>query len=46
MHVNNEIGAVMPIEEAGAAIKEKNPATLFMWMPYSPTASLKSDQSA
>ena len=29
MHVNNEIGAVMPIEEAGAAIKEKNPATLF-----------------
>ena len=28
MHVNNEIGAVMPIEEAGAAIKEKNPATL------------------
>ncbi len=29
MHVNNEIGAVMPIEEVGAAIKEKNPATLF-----------------
>lgn len=29
MHVNNEIGAVMPIEEAGAAIKEKNPSTLF-----------------
>ena len=29
MQVNNEIGAVMPIEEAGAAIKEKNPATLF-----------------
>ena len=29
MHVNNEIGAVMPIEEAGAAIKEKNPAALF-----------------
>lgn len=46
MHVNNEIGAVMPIEEAGAAIKEKILPHFFMWMPYSHTASLKSGQSA
>ena len=46
MHVNNEIGAVMPIEEAGAAIKEKNPAALFHVDAIQPTASLKSDQSA
>lgn len=29
MQVNNEIGAVMPIEEAGKLIKEINPGTLF-----------------
>lgn len=29
MYVNNEIGAVEPIAEAGAAIKAKNPGTLF-----------------
>lgn len=29
MHTNNEIGSVMPIEEAGKIIKEKNPNTLF-----------------
>lgn len=29
MHVNNEIGAVMPIEEAGAAIKAVNPSIIF-----------------
>lgn len=29
MHVNNEIGAVMPVEEAGKLIKEINPSTLF-----------------
>jgi cysteine desulfurase len=29
MHTNNEIGAVQPIEEAGALIKRKNPNTLF-----------------
>ncbi len=29
MHTNNEIGTVEPIEEIGAAIKRKNPATLF-----------------
>lgn len=29
MYVNNEIGAVEPIEEAGKAIKEKNSQTLF-----------------
>lgn len=29
MHVNNEIGSVMPIEEAGKLIKEINPGTLF-----------------
>lgn len=29
MHVNNEIGAVMPIEEAGAVIKAANPSTIF-----------------
>ncbi len=29
MHVNNEIGAVEPIEEAGKRIKEKNPGTVF-----------------
>lgn len=29
MHVNNEIGAVEPIEEAGKIIKETNPNTLF-----------------
>ncbi|MFP3153009.1 cysteine desulfurase [Lachnospiraceae bacterium ZAX-1] len=29
MYVNNEIGAVQPIKEAGKLIKEANPATLF-----------------
>lgn len=29
MHTNNEIGAVEPIEEAGALIKQMNPSTLF-----------------
>lgn len=29
MHVNNEIGAIEPIEEAGRIIKEKNPNTVF-----------------
>ena len=29
MHVNNEIGAIEPIEEAGKIIKQKNPNTLF-----------------
>lgn len=29
MYVNNEIGSVMPIHEAGALIKECNPDTLF-----------------
>ena len=29
MHTNNEIGTVQPLEEIGAAIKEKNPRTLF-----------------
>ena len=29
MQVNNEIGAVMPVEEAGRLIKEINPNTLF-----------------
>ena len=29
MQVNNEIGAVEPLEQAGAIIKEKNPDTLF-----------------
>jgi len=29
MHTNNEIGAVEPIEEAGALIKQMNPNTLF-----------------
>lgn len=29
MHVNNEIGALEPIEEAGKVIKEANPNTLF-----------------
>ncbi len=29
MHVNNEIGAVEPIEAAGKIIKEQNPQTLF-----------------
>lgn len=29
MHVNNEIGVIEPIEEAGRIIKEKNPNTLF-----------------
>ena len=29
MQVNNEIGAVMPVEEAGRLIKEINPGTLF-----------------
>lgn len=28
MHVNNEIGAIEPIEEAGKIIKQKNPNTL------------------
>lgn len=29
MHTNNEVGSVMPIAEAGAAIKANNPATVF-----------------
>ncbi len=29
MQVNNEIGAIQPIEEAGKIIKEHNPATIF-----------------
>lgn len=29
MHTNNEVGAVMPIAEAGALIKANNPTTLF-----------------
>ena len=29
MHTNNEIGALQPIEEAGALIKRMNPQTLF-----------------
>lgn len=29
MQINNEIGAVEPVEEAGTIIKEKNPAALF-----------------
>lgn len=29
MHVNNEIGSVMPLEEIGKVVKENNPATLF-----------------
>ena len=29
MHVNNEVGAVQPIEEAGQLIKRTNPKTLF-----------------
>ena len=29
MHVNNEIGSTMPLEEIGKAVKENNPATLF-----------------
>ena len=29
MHVNNEIGSLMPIEEIGKVVKENNPSTLF-----------------
>ncbi len=29
MHVNNEVGAVQPVEEAGLLIKRMNPKTLF-----------------
>ena len=29
MHTNNEIGTVQPIEEIGAAVKRRNPRTLF-----------------
>ena len=29
IYVNNELGAVLPVEEIGALIKEKNPDTLF-----------------
>lgn len=29
MHVNNEIGAVEPLDEIGSMIKQKNPQTLF-----------------
>ena len=29
MYVNNELGAVLPVEEMGRIIKEKNPDTLF-----------------
>lgn len=30
MYVNNEIGAVEPIQKIAEIIKEKNPKTLFM----------------
>ncbi len=29
MHTNNEIGTIQPIEEIGAAVKRRNPRTLF-----------------
>ena len=29
MHVNNEVGSILPVEGLGQAIKEKNPTTLF-----------------
>lgn len=29
MHVNNEVGSVQPVEEAGAVIKKKRPGALF-----------------
>lgn len=29
MYVNNELGALLPVEEVGSLIKEKNPETLF-----------------
>ncbi len=29
MHVNNEIGSIMPVEKIGKIIKSKNPATFF-----------------
>lgn len=36
MHVNNEIGAVQPVEEAARLIKQTNPnCHSFMWMPSS-----------
>ena len=29
MHVNNEVGSIMPVAEIGSLIKQKNPQTLF-----------------
>ncbi|NLZ39631.1 MAG: cysteine desulfurase [Firmicutes bacterium] len=29
MHVNNEVGSIMPVAEIGSLIKQKNPRTLF-----------------
>lgn len=34
MYVNNEIGALEPVEEAAKLIHQKNPKIIFMWMPY------------
>ena len=30
MHINNEVGSVMPVAEIGRLLKEKNPQTVFM----------------
>ena len=41
MYVNNEVGAVEPVEEISKIIKAKNPGPpCIMWMPFRPMASM------
>lgn len=44
MYVNNEVGAVMPVEEIAALVHEKVPGLCFMWMPYRPLENTGSTQ--
>lgn len=41
MYVNNEIGAVEPVEEIARRIKNKNPKPIFMWMQFRHTANFR-----
>lgn len=40
MYVNNEVGAIEPVEQIASLIHGKNPAILSMWTPFRLTASL------
>lgn len=40
MYVNNEVGAIEPVEQIASLVHGKNPSILSMWTPYRHTASL------